>query len=99
MSKPQAKFRQVREDRGFSQEGLEDLTGVSQAVISSLDLGKVPLSVCLALRLARELGTTVEDLFGEAAAELPPREKRTRVHTTACERGGCAGGTASGASR
>lgn len=95
MSKPQTKFRQVRDERGLSQEALEDLTGVSQAVISSLDLGKVPLSVRLALRLAKELGTTVEDLFGEAASELPPREKRTRVHTAHRER---VGGTA-GASR
>lgn len=67
---------------GLSQEQLETRAEVSQTFISSVERGHCPQSIRAALRLARELGTTVEDLFGEYA-EIPAATRGRRIGTRA----------------
>ena len=55
---------------GMTQTDLADRVGVPRQTIHSIETGKYNPSIELALRLARELGTAVEDLF-----ELDDREK------------------------
>jgi transcriptional regulator with XRE-family HTH domain len=59
-----------------TQEQIEDETGVSQALLSNLEHGHCPESVAKALRLARSLGASVEDLFGHLVDGRPMRRKR-----------------------
>ena len=63
--------RRMRFDNGeMTQQDLADRVGVTRQTIHSIETGKYNPSIELALRLARELGTAVEDLF-----ELDDREK------------------------
>jgi putative transcriptional regulator len=48
---------------GMTQGGLADRVGVTRQTIHSIEKGKYKPTVELALRLARELGVAVEDLF------------------------------------
>lgn len=59
-------IRALRMQQGFTQTQLSEMLGVSQAVYAQYELsGKVP-NVFTAVKLARILGTTVEELvFGE----------------------------------
>ncbi|MCE9636483.1 MAG: helix-turn-helix transcriptional regulator [Planctomycetes bacterium] len=56
----------VRERRlvaGLTQEDLAEQIGVSRQTVVSIEKGNYTPSVALALRLARVLATTVEELF------------------------------------
>jgi len=56
----------VREHRlraGLTQEELARAVGVTRQTIIAIEKGNYPPSVLLALRLARRLGVTVEELF------------------------------------
>lgn len=55
--------RTARTVAGLSQADLAAAVGVSRQTIVSLERGDYAPSVYLALRIARELGGTVEDLF------------------------------------
>lgn len=55
--------RQARRDRGLTQAQLAGAVGVSRQTVISLERGDYSPSVYLALRIARELGRTVEQLF------------------------------------
>ena len=48
---------------GMTQTDLAERVGVTRQTIHSIERGKYKPSIELALRLARELGATVEDLF------------------------------------
>ena len=54
-------YRYLRE--GMTQEQLAKDVGVTRQTIISLERGKYNPSVALALRLAKALGATVEELF------------------------------------
>jgi putative molybdopterin biosynthesis protein len=54
----------ARQARGFSQQQLAGMAGVSRQAVSLLESGLSDPSLRVALALARTLGTTVEDLFG-----------------------------------
>lgn len=57
-------LRKYRFERGeLSQQQLADMVMVSRQTIVSIEKGDYAPSVKLALLLARELGTTVENLF------------------------------------
>lgn len=73
-------IRRARASAGLSQEALEDRAGVSQTLISAMENGHCPQSVRAAIRLARALGTTVEVLWGDFAAEPSPGRGRRRVY-------------------
>ena len=64
----------------MSQEDLEHRAVVSQPLISHLERGECPQSIRAALRIARALGTTVETLWGDFAAEPSPGRGRRRVY-------------------
>ena len=48
---------------GMTQQDLADRVGVTRQTILSIEKGKYSPTIGLALRLAREFGVTVEELF------------------------------------
>ncbi|MBZ2198579.1 helix-turn-helix transcriptional regulator [Occultella gossypii] len=52
-----------RAERGWSQAELAERLGVSRQTIISIEKGRFDPSLPLAFRLAREFGTSIEDLF------------------------------------
>ena len=65
-----ARLRMARQMRGFSQQQLAGMAGVSRQAVSSVEAGHSDPSLRVALALAAALGMTVEELFGRA--ETPP---------------------------
>lgn len=63
------RLRTRREEAGLTQKALAEAIGVSRQSLNAIEQGKAVPSVALALKLARNLGTDVESLFGEAAFE------------------------------
>ena len=57
--------RAYREYKGVSQRWLAGKVGCSSSTISEIEQGKRAPNVYLALRIARALGATVENLWGE----------------------------------
>jgi putative molybdopterin biosynthesis protein len=66
-------LRAIRLARGLSQSDLGELVGVRRQAIYDLEAGRYLPNTALALRLAKVLGCTVEDLFclGEADRDHP----------------------------
>ena len=56
-------LKQVRKAACYTQAQLAQLTGVSRQTIIATERGDYAPSVYLALRIARALGTTVEEIF------------------------------------
>ena len=80
MARQDTPLRRARLHAGMSQEDLEHSAVVSQPLISHLERGDCPQSIRAALRIARALGTTVEALWGDFAAEPSPGRGRRRVY-------------------
>lgn len=59
----QSHVRERRLLRGYTQEELADRIGVTRQTVVSIEKGNYTPSVALALRLAKVLGATVEELF------------------------------------
>ena len=57
------RLREERAKRNLTQADLATMVGVSRKTINTVENGVFIPSTTLALRLARALGTTVEDLF------------------------------------
>ena len=57
------RLRTYREAAGLTQAMLAEAVGVSRKTVNTVENGVFVPSTELALRLARALGTTVEDLF------------------------------------
>ncbi len=55
--------------RGITSQKLADSVGVSSGAISLLRRGERACGVLTAIKIARELGFTVEDLFGAMIAD------------------------------
>jgi putative molybdopterin biosynthesis protein len=68
----------LREKRGISAAHLADLTGVSRQTIYAIEAGSYVPNTALALKLARALDASVEDLFS-LAGEPPVPELRTET--------------------
>jgi putative transcriptional regulator len=68
---PETKLRAARRAKGLRQEDLAEAAGVSQSTIVRLELGENEPTFKTAHRIARALGTSAEELFGnpEATAE------------------------------
>jgi len=58
------RLRLARQARGFSQQQLAGMAGVSRQAISAVESGLSDPSLRAALALARALGMTVEEIFG-----------------------------------
>jgi len=56
--------RQLRLSRGLSQEAFAEACGIERAYMSSIERGRVNVSVRTAFRLARGLDLTLAGLFG-----------------------------------
>src|SRR5215475_8357905 len=59
-----AKLRFARQARGYSQQQLAGMAGVSRQAVSAVESGRSDPSLRVALALAQALGMTVEELFG-----------------------------------
>jgi putative transcriptional regulator len=57
------RVRELRGERGLTQEGLAELAGVSRQTINSIETGRFEPSLSLALVLARLFEMPVERLF------------------------------------
>ncbi len=63
------RLRIARQARGFSQQQLAGMAGVSRQAVSAVEAGLSDPSLRVALALSRALGMTVEELFGPAIPE------------------------------
>lgn len=57
-------IRQRRTELGITQAGLGEAVGVSRQTVIAMETGDYAPSVFLAVRVARALDTTVEELWG-----------------------------------
>jgi putative molybdopterin biosynthesis protein len=64
------RLRLARQARGFSQQQLAGMAGVSRQAVSAVESGLSDPSLRVALALARALGLTIEELFGPETPEL-----------------------------
>ncbi len=64
------RLRLARQARGFSQQQLAGMAGVSRQAVSAVESGLSDPSLRVALALGRALGMTVEDMFGPAVPAL-----------------------------
>jgi putative molybdopterin biosynthesis protein len=74
-----ARLERLRKERGISQRELAQAAGITRQGVGAIESGRSQPSVGIALALARALGTTVEELFGTAAAHAPADAARTAV--------------------
>jgi molybdate-binding protein/DNA-binding XRE family transcriptional regulator len=70
-----ARLRFARQARGYSQQQLAGMAGVSRQAVSAVESGLSDPSLRVALALAQALGMTVEELFGAEGkvASVPAR--------------------------
>jgi molybdate-binding protein/DNA-binding XRE family transcriptional regulator len=66
-----SRLRLARQARGFSQQQLAGMAGVSRQAVSGVESGLSDPSLRVALALARALGMTVEEMFGSASLAPP----------------------------
>jgi putative molybdopterin biosynthesis protein len=64
-----ARLRLARQARGFSQQQLAGMAGVSRQAVSAVESGLSDPSLRVAVALSRALGLTVEELFGPSIPE------------------------------
>ena len=62
-------IRRARNSRGFTQIDLAARAGISRQALGAIESGSYQPGVSVALRLARELGESVENLFGAEAED------------------------------
>ncbi len=65
----QNSVRRMREERGWSQQGLAERSGLSRTGIGAIEAGRLVPSTAAALALAAALGCRVEDLFSLMGTE------------------------------
>jgi len=61
-----SKIKTARDSRGWSQAELADRVGVRSNTIARIERGEQTPRVPLAIKLATEFGTSVEEMFGDA---------------------------------
>lgn len=66
-----ARLRLARQARGYSQQQLAGMAGVSRQAVSALEAGHSDPSLRVAFALAHALGVTVEEVFGPGKAPPP----------------------------
>lgn len=60
-------IREIRQERGLTQDQLAELSRVPRICISRYESGKYYPSLSNAMKLAKVLGVSVEDLIGKKA--------------------------------
>jgi transcriptional regulator with XRE-family HTH domain len=82
-SKP-LRLRELREERGFSQYGLAEESGVGRSTIAALEVGERGAQPNTVHALARALGVTVLELYRPHSTPLPRQDRPTqKAHTYA----------------
>jgi molybdate-binding protein/transcriptional regulator with XRE-family HTH domain len=66
-----ANLRLARQARGFSQQQLASMAGVSRQAVSAVESGHSDPSLRVALAIAQALGLSVEELFGPGQPATP----------------------------
>jgi putative transcriptional regulator len=59
------RVRELRGEKGLSQQALGDALGVSRQTIISIENGKYDPSLPLAFKIARLFGLPIEDIFDD----------------------------------
>ncbi|MEE2525439.1 helix-turn-helix transcriptional regulator [Hyphobacterium sp. HN65] len=59
--------RELRGEKGLSQQALGDALGVSRQTIISIENGKYDPSLPLAFKIARQFGMPIEEIFDDEA--------------------------------
>jgi transcriptional regulator with XRE-family HTH domain len=77
-SKP-LRLRQLRVERGLSQYGLAEKSGVGRSTIAALEAGKRGANPSTVHALARALGVTVLDLYRPHITPLPRQDRPTQT--------------------
>ena len=57
------RIRELRKERGLSQEELARAVGATRQTITSIEVGKYTASLPLAYRIARFFGRPIEEVF------------------------------------
>lgn len=63
------KIQELRLKKGLKQEQLANLVGISRKSLSHYETGRVIPPLPIAIKIAKALGTTVEELFDLSVAE------------------------------
>ena len=78
-SRKPLRLRELREERGFSQHGLAEESGVGRSTIAALEAGQRGAHPTTVHALARALGVTVPDLYGTHSAPPPTQDRPTQT--------------------
>ncbi|MBI1346294.1 helix-turn-helix domain-containing protein [bacterium] len=64
-------IRRHREGQGLSQEAFADVAGIHRTYVSSIERGKVQVSIGIAQQLAEALGVPLSRIWRELEREFP----------------------------
>ncbi len=80
-SRKPLRLRELREERGFSQHGLAERSGVGRSTIAALEAGERGAHPNTVHALARALGVTVPDLYSPRPhiTPLPMQDRPTQT--------------------
>src|SRR4028119_388992 len=80
-SRKPLRLRELREERGFSQHGLAEQSGVGRSTIAALEAGERGAHPNTVHALARALGVTVPDLYSPRPhiTPLPMQDRPTQT--------------------
>ena len=76
VSRKPLRLRELREERGFSQYGLAEESGVGRSTIAALEAGERGAHPTTVHALARALGVTVPELYRRPHISPPPTQDR-----------------------
>lgn len=61
-----AQIRQLRQQKGYSQENMADILGISTTAYGDIERGKTDLTLSRLQQISIALGTNMQELLGEA---------------------------------
>jgi molybdate-binding protein/DNA-binding XRE family transcriptional regulator len=70
-----SRLEALRRRRGLTQRALAEAAGITRQAVGAIESGRMQPSVGIALGLARALGTSVEDAFGNGSSSAPHPER------------------------
>ena len=74
--------RRHRERQGLSQEAFADVVGIHRTYVSSIERGKVQVSIAIAYKLALALGVPLSRLWRDLEKELGKADVTSRKSQT-----------------
>jgi DNA-binding XRE family transcriptional regulator len=77
------RVRELREQRGLSQEALADICGLHRTYIGLIERGERSLSLEAVEAVARGLGIAVAELFSGIPVAIAPRQRRSNAGSAA----------------